>query len=308
VAIRLDAVAIDSPRHRAARVSFCMFRRIALSRWARFSLRGMALAVLLVSMWIAREVSILRAEREATLKLQSRIHMTVEMGSPTDQLLLRSWLGPEYLTVPVRVRPWVVSNVEFFKQDIEPISSLTALEQLSLSNSDFDALGLGTFKFPKRLKHLSLSNVRMSDWSQVQQLSALEVLDLSSTSIKDEDLAHLKALRNLRVLLLTCTDVTDRGIHHLVNLDSLQDLYLAAPKVTDEGVRRLASLSSLRHLDLRRTLVTAEGLKMLADSPGLKSVVTDELPVEEELEQLYNPPQVLKGPGRSQTELSWTPK
>jgi hypothetical protein len=107
-----------------------MLRRIALSRWARFSLRGLALAVLVGSVWIGREVSILRAEREATLKLQSRIHMTVEMGPSTNRLLLRRWLGPEYLTVPVRVRPWVVSNVVFFKEDIEPISSLTALEQL----------------------------------------------------------------------------------------------------------------------------------------------------------------------------------
>jgi uncharacterized protein (TIGR03067 family) len=73
----------------------------------------------------------------------------------------------------------------------------------------------------------------------LEQLPALEMLNLDCTQITDQGLTHLKGLTRLRELSLRATRITDAGLKHLEKLSSLKKLELNLTAVSPRGVDAL---------------------------------------------------------------------
>ena len=63
--------------------------------------------------------------------------------------------------------------------------------------------------------NLSRTKVADADLIHLQEMTALESLDLYDTTVGDAGLEHLKGLKKLRFLMLKRTDVTDAGVEKL---------------------------------------------------------------------------------------------
>lgn len=134
-----------------------------------------------------------------------------------------------------------------------------------------------------RLPRLRALNLCESEFrgEGLENLPAIEVLDLSSTDVDDAALEKLRGAGHLKDLSLYGTSITDDGLRHLAGLKELKDLWLDETAVTDAGVIHLAGLGQLRMLSLRGTQVTDASIPVLRRLVGLKCLDVDETAITE---------------------------
>lgn len=174
-----------------------------------------------------------------------------------------------------------------------------ALQELESVGADIELTEQGRAKEI----NLEMRSVTDEDLVHLEDLVALESLDLSGTDITDAGLVHVSVLTNLtdlnigggyqkpsnitdaglvhleelqklEQLVLSDSKVTDAGLTHLRGLENLESLYLFQTNVTDAGLAHLEGLQSLEVLRVGRTGVTLEGAKTFqAKMPNLKKFV-----------------------------------
>lgn len=153
---------------------------------------------------------------------------------------------------------------------LEPISHLTALTGLTISNCRITDEGLRHFAPLKNLTMIFVGSPGITDAGLVhlQGLTNLRVLDLPVAHIEGPGLKWLPA--SIECLDLSATPVNDEGVAIIAEqLPQLQMLTLTTTRVTDAGLGHLFSLTSLRHLDVMDTSVTADGVAELGRAlPG----------------------------------------
>lgn len=106
------------------------------------------------------------------------------------------------------------SDLEELREDLESISGLQTLQ---ISGSQFTDAGL----------------------QHVSRLSNLRELYLQNTQVSDAGMRHLAGLGSLRTLDMMKTRVSDRGLSHLETATSLRRVWLGGSTVTDQGCERL---------------------------------------------------------------------
>ncbi|CAI5518924.1 unnamed protein product, partial [Closterium sp. Naga37s-1] len=146
----------------------------------------------------------------------------------------------------------VLENTSVGDGDLEPLTALTSLSDLSL--------GCCYNLTPALMLH-------------VARLTGLEDLSLGGCGMGNEVLPLLTCLRHLSSLTAP-HGVTDAGLQHLLALPSLQRLSLCdCLGVTSAGMLHVGRLTSLRALSLPNTRVTNEGLQHLTSLTDLISLV-----------------------------------
>lgn len=103
---------------------------------------------------------------------------------------------------------------------------------------------------------------------QLQGMTELRSLNLSSTSMRGSVLTHVAGLSSLRALNLTHTGLTNGGMAHLAKLEQLQ--FLAIPYTDVSNINKLRSLRELRVLILGGTKIGDGALDQLAAASNLQ--------------------------------------
>jgi len=130
-------------------------------------------------------------------------------------------------------------------EDLSPISNITFLETLNLSNTPTAAIKF--IKYSDKLKDLDISNTKIEDISELANLTNLQVFKASNTSI--QSFAVLNQFKGLKVL-----DLTESGfntIENIKDLTVLENLSLKKNYILNYSL--LSKLSSLINLDLSET-------------------------------------------------------
>jgi len=100
---------------------------------------------------------------------------------------------------------------------------------------------------PERILTVIIDKVNLGE---LQQLSALEAVEVENDSFSDTALAKLSKLTTLRGLYLWDTNITDADLVHLKKFTNLRELYLITTKITDKGLAHLEGLTNLKELYL----------------------------------------------------------
>jgi len=192
-------------------------------------------------------------------------------------------------------------------EDLSPISNITLLESLNLSNTPTTAIKF--IKYSDRLRYLDISNSRIEDISELINLSNLQVLKASNTSI--QSFAVLNQFKRLQEL-----DLTESGFNNMENIKDLSSLEtlslnknyilnfsllskltalnkLELSETNFEDLSPLSSLTKLVYLDLTASLVS--DLSPVASLSGLKKIAADETKLSPEDATLFvrNHPEIL---------------
>ncbi|WP_417734220.1 leucine-rich repeat domain-containing protein [Rosistilla oblonga] len=224
------------------------------SKWQRYSLRTILIAVTLLCILLGRIATTASRQRGARLELQQLDvsvlyeHQWDYSGTPrslSSRLLepLSRYVDPDFL-LPVHAvgtryleAPSLKAGAKYTSADvIGPVSKLSSIRSLSLTHTE----------------------VTNQDIARLAKLRDLESLNLHMTKMHEGAIPGLDELR-LKRLMLNRTRVDDDSIAALRKMTTLEHLDLTRTKVTDAGLKHLESLPNLRKLVLRRALVTKAG-------------------------------------------------
>jgi internalin A len=239
-----------------------------ISRFARFSLRGLAILVLLPSVWFGWQITSLRSERQAVIALGDRGSFLFREGPASDRPRLRQLLGREYRGVTTSAEHYSQLNDLSFG-DLILLQKLCWLSHLRLSNVDLAALGINQVSLPPSITSLSLYDCHLTDLSFLAPLVHLEQLSLDRNPIDDGDLRVVGRRKSLTTLVLSNTTITDAGIQHLQELTSLRTIDLTNTKIGDDSLRLLSRLPSLKSISFLGTQVSDRGIAVLSEKPAL---------------------------------------
>ncbi len=274
-------------------------------RWLRYSLRGLLVMVLVLSVALAGYVWLLQD-----------LHEQQAIEARLNELGCRAKWDMEYredFPLPVKRAPTVpIWVIELLGGD--PNSQITAISvdydspsegnadklhaALSIANDlqEFCSLSiqgdhrdpprsqLDGFRAPGTTKMLFLSRVDLTDETlrEIGQLIELKRLSVHEVSVPDDAVHHLSGLTQLKALTLDRTNVTSACLPVIGQLTSLDDLSLRETKITDAKLESLQSLRNLEHLDLTQTNITSAALPKLAKIDSLNDLsigavgITDE--------------------------------
>ncbi|MEN6450292.1 MAG: hypothetical protein ABFC96_07360 [Thermoguttaceae bacterium] len=126
------------------------------------------------------------------------------------------------------------------QSQIDSLAGLPHLEALNLASltwrPEYKATELRLPPLP-HLRGLNLHHARFSGGG-LENLTGVEVLDLTGTDIDDAAMPKFRRLRNLKVLCLAGTKITDAGLEHLKGLTQLRKLSLGR-EISDQTVKGL---------------------------------------------------------------------
>lgn len=171
-------------------------------------------------------------------------------------------------------------------KDLSMISSLTELENLSITCTDI--LNIGFVKDLKNLKTLRLSeNSELDDFEGLGTLQELEFLELNINSLNggQPEYAEIGNLKNLKSLAL----------HTVYNLDflyELEQLEKLEVRLTfyDDVMLPIAEMKNLKELTLAQTntwTMDMENFAVLQELPQLKKLTIDMMQFEEPVDELF---------------------
>jgi Leucine-rich repeat (LRR) protein len=123
-------------------------------------------------------------------------------------------------------------------------------------------------KYPK----LRRSEVTDAGAATLRHLARLRRLDLRRTQVTDAGLAFVKEIPLLEELDLRGTRVTEKGLEHLKDLTGLMKLDLPHFAFTDSGLMRLKRLKNLRSLRISGKEISDASLANLAGLTGLQEL------------------------------------
>jgi Leucine-rich repeat (LRR) protein len=118
------------------------------------------------------------------------------------------------------------------------------LTELSVSQTNIAAQGVGTLAHLPKLSSLALNN---------------------NPSINDEAVSKLVGAPKLSRLLLAGTKVTDSCLRDLAQIPTLSKLGMDGTDISDDHILDVATLKNLTKFTMRRTRVTAAGRAKLRE-------------------------------------------
>ncbi len=130
-------------------------------------------------------------------------------------------------------------------EDLAPISNVTFLESLNLSNTPTSAIKF--IKYSDRLRYLDISNTKIEDISELVNLTNLQALKVEKTPI--QSFAVLNQFKSLQEL-----NLNESGFNNMENLkelSSLESLFLSKNTILNFSL--LSQLTALTMLDLSDT-------------------------------------------------------
>ena len=130
-------------------------------------------------------------------------------------------------------------------EDLAPISNVTFLESLNLSNTPTSAIKF--IKYSDRLRYLDISNTKIEDISELVNLTNLQALKAEKTSIGS--FAVLNQFKSLQELNLNESGFNN--MENLKDLSSLESLSLSKNYILNFSL--LSKLTSLTKLNLSET-------------------------------------------------------
>ncbi len=137
--------------------------------------------------------------------------------------------------------------------ELHCISSLTLLEELSITNCRPDASTLSAIAALPQLKTLALQNCSLSSISALSTAQALVSLNLSENSIRD--LSALSSMSQLETLDLSHNALTD--LNALSTLVSLTELDVSYNSLT--AITPICGIRTLKRLNIGNNTVSALG-------------------------------------------------
>jgi len=248
-------------------------------RYARFSVRGLIVLVLVIGVWLGWIVRSVRIQRDAVTaieKAHGRVMYDWQWKNGRSTPRVGPWrglvdlLGVDYFNHVT----WVVFPGEATDAEMAHLGNLARIDTLVLDPSNVSDLGLAHLDRLTSLRWLSISSSVGSTDTRIMRLKTLtrlQGLNLDRTDVTDAGLPHLKGLTGLELLGLSDTGITDSGLAHLGGLTNLHWLDLHGTQVTDAGMAHLKGLTKLSNLFLEGTQVTDAGEKELKQAlPTLK--------------------------------------
>jgi hypothetical protein len=220
-------------------------------RWRfQFSIRSLLVLAVVVAVpcsWFAVEIK--KAERQRAAKaafqrfpgyvMHDYERAAVQPAWPAPPWLCRS-LGDDFFA-PIEF-VCLGCDKRFTDADMEYLDSLPGLRMLRLGGANISDVGLRHLAaLTTSLEDLSLSRTQVDDvgLENIQALTQLHRLSFYATNVSDAGLKCLKPLTKLRTLSLGKTKITDAGLQHLAGLNQLQVLDLTGTQATDQGVKML---------------------------------------------------------------------
>lgn len=223
-----------------------------MSRWIRFSVRGLFLAIatagIALGLWTN---SARRQERSVAIIREfggKPIFEHTGTGSVPGPEWLRETLGAHYF---VKLSGFDISNrrgKRFTDADLVELTRGTRLHRLSVYGSDVTDAGL-----------IALASQDGLTW-----------LGLDGTKVTDTGVKALKPSVLLTGLCLAKLPITDDGIQAVNKFPNLEMLHIGGTKITDEGLKAVGQLTKLRHLEAWGTSITDDGLRELIDLKALE--------------------------------------
>ncbi len=192
---------------------------------------------------------------------------------------LAALLPPEDLLAVVTYAqiPSILAGLQIFEgtveayrpyiRDLTPLSSLTQLQRLFLTNTQ--TRDLTPLSSLTELQWLDLDNTQVSDLTPLAKFTRLQILSADNTQVSD--LTPISKLTKLLELSLVSTQTHD--LTPLSELTELQLLYLANTPVSD--LTPLNALTQLQYLSLDNTQVSNDEVRrfeQLRQSKGLSPV------------------------------------
>jgi len=189
--------------------------------------------------------------------------------------------------------------------DLEPLSKLTNLKRLNISNTKINSLSplrnltkievinatnsqissIATLKYCTGLRELSVSKTRINDLSVTSNFPALEKLDISFTSISN--LEFLEFLPNMKDLRINNSPIS--SLKPIVSCKQLE--YLKASDTKINTLDDLKTLANLQVLFIENTSVSS--LEPLSGKAFLTSVFCNNTRISS-LDPLLSCPQINK--------------
>ena len=267
-------------------------------RW-RFTLRAAMLLVLVVAVWLGREVKLARDQKlavEAIRAYGGQVVYDHELvnGVPTPgrepaaPRWLRAWLDDEFFRDVVVVNLCHddndVSTPESSPtRDAEVVSQLRRLPGLTLlaiRGAQASDASIVHIRGMRRLEDLQINGaggLTDAGAKTIGSLTSLKHLVVSHSRLTDRGLEQIAGLLRLETLYYDQNHATDRGLVAISRLSRLQWLYFYdnQGEVTDAGVASLAKLKNLSVLSLRDTRMTDKGLATVRELPNLKRLMVD---------------------------------
>jgi hypothetical protein len=126
---------------------------------------------------------------------------------------------------------------------LRQLPELEALDlcQINIANDDQRGENVAPWFCLPRLTRLRGLNLWEAPFrgDGLEQLTSIEVLDLTGTEVGDDAMLKLEKLRDLKVLFVAGTNITDAGLLHLSGLEKLERLNVGNAAVTEEGLKKL---------------------------------------------------------------------
>jgi len=209
-----------------------------------------------------------------------------------------------------------------FVQDIKPLSQLSALKSLRLSQTKLTDLtpirnlteltdvdishtgitDLTPLKYATRIQSLNLAHTAIYDISALQAMTDLRSLNIEGTRVAD--ITALAALKSIAYLNLKNSSVKD--ITSIQGLDQMTDLVLSGLPLSDLNavinlkslkvlaidstlIRDLAPLASLQNLrEIHANYSPIAELKPLANMPHLEKIYCDQTPITNDIADAFH--------------------
>ena len=195
-------------------------------------------------------------------KLRRLLLLRLDTTSPEDMAILTQFPKLE----AIQLMP-----VGLFDQTVElpQLPHLRALNCEILTNSsdmpNWRITGLSSLK---ALESLSIADDQFDDaaMADLDGMAHLHYLDLGNSKVTAAGLRHLQKATELYWLCAWRTQIDDAALPIIGNMKRLCLLELPETQVTDAGLESLKSLKELDRLDLYGTRVTAEGVRKLQQS------------------------------------------
>ena len=157
----------------------------------------------------------------------------------------------------------------------------SSIKDLNLSDSKFGDPGIaGLVEMGHHLLRLNLAGTEITDegMERLQDLRALDAIDLSRTKISGAGLRYLPA--GLKQLNLSGTPIINANLVHLERFMLLENLNLSGTSVTDDAIPHVQAMVEAQNskvgrrkfntLDLRKTSVSDKAAATLRQAvPGL---------------------------------------
>jgi Leucine-rich repeat (LRR) protein len=172
------------------------------------------------------------------------------------------------------VRPPGIFHSHLHEIDLSPLSSISNLEELTVSLNRVRFLDLAPISACTKLWSLDLyrNHLQELDLTPLSSCTSLRELNLGGNPFENIDLSGLDDCTNLETLLLTRTKLRRVDLSPLSSCESLRELYLRENRLRSINLSPLCSCKKLEQIELKRNQLRSLNLKPLRECTNLESL------------------------------------